>query len=106
MQRVERPHENCYWVLPGRLMAGEYPKRRALPDTDIGRIDEQIEKLKARVRAKVEHPFHIIKNIFQLRKVRYRGLAKNTAQLLTLFGLANLLIAKRRLFAIDAHGAS
>jgi IS5 family transposase len=81
-------------------------KRRALPDTELGRLDEQIEKLKARVRAKVEHPFHIVKNLFQLKKVRYRGLAKNTAQLFTLFGLANLLIVKRRLFAFAAQGAS
>ena len=81
-------------------------KRRALPDTEQGRMDEQIEKLKASVRAKVEHPFHIIKNIFQLKKVRYKGLAKNTAQLFTLFGLANLLIAKRYLFALNAQGAS
>lgn len=81
-------------------------KRRALPDTERGRLDEQIEKLKASVRAKVEHPFHIVKNIFQLKKVRYKGLAKNTAQLFTLFGLANLLIAKRYLFALNAQGAS
>ncbi len=104
-QGVEKREENL--SSPVKWFVALRPgKRRALPDTDIGRIDEQIEKLKARVRAKVEHPFHIIKNIFQLKKVRYRGLAKNTAQLLTLFGLANLLIAKRRLFAIDAHGAS
>mgnify|MGYP001191818110 CR=1 FL=1 len=58
-----------------------------------------------RIRAKVEHPFHIIKNRFGLKKVRYRGLAKNTAQLMTLFGLANLMIAKRRLLAFSAQGA-
>jgi len=81
-------------------------KRSALPDNKLGRIKEKIEKLKASVRAKVEHPFHIVKNLFQLKKVRYQGLAKNTAQLLTLFGLANLLIAKRRLFALHAQGAS
>jgi len=81
-------------------------KRRALPDTELGRLDEAIEQAKASVRAKVEHPFHIVKNIFQLKKVRYRGLAKNTAQLFTLFGLANLLIAKRYLFALHARGAS
>lgn len=81
-------------------------KRRALPDTELGRLDEQIEKLKASVRAKVEHPFHIVKNLFQLKKVRYRGLVKNTAQLFTLFGMANLLIAKRRLLVLGTHGAS
>ena len=46
------------------------------------------EKHKASVRAFVEHPFHIVKNIFCHRKVRYRGLAKNRHQLDTLFGLA------------------
>ena len=81
-------------------------KRRALPDDEIGRIDEAIEKLKAKVRAKVEHPFHILKNRLGLKKARYKGLMKNTAQLFTLFGLANLLIAKRKLLALDGGGAS
>ncbi len=81
-------------------------KRKALPNTRLGRMDEQIERIKASIRAKVEHPFHIIKNRFGLRKVRYQGLAKNTAQLFTLLGLANLLIAKRRLFALHAQGTA
>ena len=55
------------------------------------------EKLKAAVRAFVEHPFHIVKNLFGHRKARYRGLAKNGHQLHTLFGLANVLIAGRTL---------
>jgi IS5 family transposase len=54
------------------------------------------EKAKASVRAFVEHPFHIVKNLFGHRKVRYRGLAKNGHQLHTLFGLANLVIGARR----------
>jgi transposase, IS5 family len=53
------------------------------------------EKVKASVRAFVEHPFHILKNIFRHRKVRYRGLAKNGHQLHTLFGLANVVIGGR-----------
>jgi IS5 family transposase len=81
-------------------------KRRTLPDTKTGRLREQLEKLKASVRAKVEHPFHVVKNIFGHKKARYRGLAKNTAQLHTLFGLANLMIAKRRLFELHTQGAS
>jgi IS5 family transposase len=72
----------------------------------IGKLLDYVERLKAAVRAKVEHPFHIVKNRFGLRKVRYRGLAKNTAQLFTLFGLANLMIAKRRLLELHAQGAS
>jgi len=54
-----------------------------------------LEKAKASVRAFVEHPFHIVKNIFRHRKVRYRGLAKNGHQLYTLFGLANVVIGGR-----------
>jgi IS5 family transposase len=44
-------------------------------------------------REQFKHPFHIIKNLFKYRKTRYRGLVRNTAQLQTLFGLANLVIA-------------
>lgn len=53
------------------------------------------EKTKASVRAFVEHPFHIVKNLFRHRKVRYRGLAKNGHQLYILFGLANVVIGAR-----------
>ena len=75
--------------------------RKALPNTKLGRLREKLEVVKASVRAKVEHPFHVIKNLFHHRKTRYRGLAKNTAQLFTLFGLANLMLAGRR-FALSA----
>ncbi|MBL8397648.1 MAG: hypothetical protein JNL84_05795 [Candidatus Accumulibacter sp.] len=56
--------------------------------------------MKASIRSKVKHPFHIEKNLFHFRKVRYKGLAKNPAPLHTLFGLANQMIAKRRLLAL------
>jgi len=58
---------------------------------------EQLEKIKAGIRAKVEHPFRVIKCQFGFVKVRYRGLAKNTAQLVTLFALSNLWMARKRL---------
>jgi IS5 family transposase len=54
-----------------------------------------MEQAKAAIRAFVEHPFHLLKNIFRHRKVRYRGLAKNGHQLYTLFGLANVVIGAR-----------
>jgi len=57
----------------------------------------QAEKLKARIRAKVEHPFRVLKRQFGFTKVRYRGLAKNTAQIVTLFALGNLWMARRKL---------
>lgn len=81
-------------------------KRRALGTDRLGRLLEQYEQAKARIRAKVEHPFHVVKNLFRHRKTRYRGLAKNTAQLFSLFALANLVMARRRLLAIHTPGAS
>ena len=53
-------------------------------------------------RAIVEHPFHIVKNIFRHRKVRYRGLEKNTSQLRVLFALANLYLVRRELLSAAA----
>jgi len=61
------------------------------------KLAQAYEKLKARVRAYVEHPFHVIKNIFRHRKARYRGLAKNDAQLHVLFALSNLYMAREQL---------
>ena len=65
-----------------------------------GLLDE-IERLKASVRAKVEHPFRVIKRQFGHVKVRYRGLKKNTAQLFTLFALSNLWMARKKLLVLD-----
>jgi IS5 family transposase len=48
----------------------------------------------------VEHPFRVIKRQFGLLKVRFKGLEKNTAHLMTLFALANLWLARRRLMAL------
>ena len=73
-------------------------KRRALDkETKLGAMLDKIEKLKAGIRAKVEHPFRVIKRQFGFTKVRYRGLVKNTAQLVTLFALSNLWMARRHL---------
>ena len=104
-QGVEKRKENLgsgvQWELA--LRPG---KRKALPKAVIGRLKEKIEQRKASIRAKVEHPFHIVKKLFGMKKVRYKGLAKNTAQLFTPFGLVNLLIAKRRLFELNTQGTS
>jgi IS5 family transposase len=69
---------------------------KALPK-DLRDLAEPVERALAQVRAWVEHPFHIVKNLFRYKKLRYRGLAKNTAQLHTLFALANLVIVKKTL---------
>ena len=77
-------------VLPPAAALGGGPLRR-----DITLALKAVEQAKASVRAFVEHPFHIVKNIFRHRKVRYRGLAKNGHQLYALFGLANVVIGAR-----------
>src|SRR5471030_1272645 len=80
--------------------------RKALKDTELDRVKEKIEQTKASVRAKVEHCFHVVKCLFRHRKVRYRGLAKNTAQLYSLFALANLVLARRSLGRTHTQVAS
>lgn len=60
-------------------------------------LAQACEKLKARVRAYVEHPFHVVKNIFHYKKTRYKGLAKNTSQLKMLFALGNLYLVRGKL---------
>ena len=62
-------------------------------------IDEKINRIISMVRAKVEHPFRVLKRQFGHVKTRYRGLAKNRAQLFTLFALGNLFLVRRRLLA-------
>lgn len=69
-------------------------KLKAMAEGPRKEAAKTLEKCKAQLRAYVEHPFHVVKNLFRHRKARYRGLAKNTAQLHTLFALANLVIAK------------
>ncbi|BBJ96869.1 IS5 family transposase (plasmid) [Xanthomonas campestris pv. campestris] len=59
--------------------------------------EQRWEHFKASVRAKVEHPFRVIKRQFGYTKVRYRGLAKNTGQVLTLFALSNLWMKRKQL---------
>ncbi len=78
-------------------------KRKALDkSTKLGALADEIERLKASIRAKVEHPFRVIKRQFGFTKVRYRRLAKNTAQVVTLFALSNLWMARRELMGLAA----
>jgi IS5 family transposase len=92
-QEIQDKHAEVDWQIamtPG--------KRKALDKTKASHaLKDKLEKVKASVRAKVEHPFRVIKCQFGFTKVRYKGLAKNTAQLLTLFALGNLWMARKRI---------
>jgi IS5 family transposase len=62
-------------------------------------LTDKIERIKASIRAKAEHPFRVVRKQFGHVKVRYRWLAKNTAQLKTLFMLSNLWMVRGKLMA-------
>jgi len=83
-------------------VAAKRSKVKALPEGRVKELTQQLEKLKAQVRARVEHPFHVLKNLFHYRKTRYRGLAKNLAPLYSLFALVNLIIVRRSLLSTEA----
>lgn len=91
-QGVEKRSENLGKSVTWHV-AMENSKRKALLENKLGRLTGKYEHLKASVRAKVQHSFHVVKNLFRHRKVRYRGLAKNTGLLFTVFGFANLALA-------------
>lgn len=84
-------------------------KRSKVEKMPAGRwkdLTKAVERKKAQIRARVEHPFHVVKNLFGHKKTRYKGLAKNTAQMFNLFGLANLVIAKKPLLAFQGSNPS
>ena len=80
-------------------MAMRPGKRRGLPDTPEGRLQDLIETAKAHIRSKVEHPFRVIKQQFGFQKTRLRGLAKNRCKINVMAALTNLFLARRRLAA-------
>jgi IS5 family transposase len=74
-------------------------KITAMEDGPLKGLSKRAEQIKARIRARVEHPFHVVKDLFGHRKLRYRGLNKNRVQLQVMFALANLVITKKTLLA-------
>jgi len=92
-EEVQAQHPEVDWhiaMMPGQRKAMDKSK-------PVNALKEQLEKVKASIRAKVEHPFHVIKCQFGHRKVRYRGLAKNTNQLLVMFAMSNLWMVRKRI---------
>lgn len=87
---ITEKHPGVEWEV-----ATKRGKIKAMTEGFLKELHKGLERARAQVRAIVEHPFHIVKNLFGLRKVRYKGIFKNTAQLFTLFALANLLLANR-----------
>ena len=95
-KRGER--ENIAWHVAARR-----GKVNAIVNDAIREATKGLETLKARIRARVEHPFRVVKRQFGYVKVRFRGLAKNTTQVLTLFALSNLWQARHRLLTMTGE---
>ena len=94
-KREEHAGREVIWQIAARRSTyKKHGKRSALY-----KAIRKIEKAKAQVRAKVEHPLRVIKRQFGYTKVRLRGLVKNTAQMVTLFALSNLWMARRHSLA-------
>ena len=66
------------------------------------RLVQKVEKAKSQIRARVEHPFRAVKRQFGFVKVRFRGLAKNTSQVITLFALSNLWMVRKQMLGSAA----
>jgi len=92
-QEIQQQHPDTPWHIA--MMPGQ--RRQLDKSRVIDALVDQLETVKARIRAKVEHPFRVIKCQFGHRKVRYRGLAKNTSQLLVMFALSNLWMVRKRI---------
>ena len=92
-KRAEHAGRSVIWQIAARRSTYKQLSKRS----PLYKAKRKIEKAKAQMRAKFEHPFRVIKRQFGYTKVRFRGLAKNTAQLVTLFALSNLWMARRHL---------
>jgi transposase, IS5 family len=88
-KREEHKSQNVDWYVAMR------PGKRKMLEKDSPEARKQT--LQASIRAKVEHPFKVIKQVFGYSKVRYRGLLKNTERLMILAGFANLLRVQKAL---------
>ena len=71
--------------------------RRPHPTAPLSERWRAINRVRSRTRVRGEHPFHVVKRPWGFAKVRYRGLAKNTALAFALFALANIYLVRRQL---------
>ncbi len=95
-QANARPNVNWHMAMrPGKRATLDKSRR-------LGALIDEVERITASIRAKVEHPFRLIKRQFGCVKVRYRRSKKNTAQLTTLFALSNLWMAREKSLAAQS----
>lgn len=101
-RREESQNADVNWhiaMMPSKRKAIKTAKAQTGSTGKLAQTIDLIEKLKTSIRAKVVHPFHIIKNLFKYKKVSYKGIAKNAVGHIMLFALANLVILKKSLLS-------
>jgi len=101
-QERELYGDQAYWSELHRIAAKQHGvryrvNRRPHPARPLSAYQRHLNRLRSATRARGEHAFHVVKCLWGFTKVRYRGLAKNTARLFTMFALANLYLVRRRL---------
>jgi IS5 family transposase len=99
--------DRAYWSEQDRVLCEAEGiryrvNRRGTRHHPVSEHWRQINRARSRVRARVEHAFHVVKTLWGFTKVRYRGLAKNTARAFAAFALANLYLVRYRLGAREA----
>jgi IS5 family transposase len=95
-KREEHESRKVIWQIAPRRSTYSRLNKRSL----LYKAKRKIEYCKSQTRAKVEHPFRVIKRQFGYVKVRFRGLMKNAAQLTTPFALSNLWMARKQLMGM------
>jgi IS5 family transposase len=98
--------DQAYWSEMHRVAAKQHGvryrvNRRANPGKVLSAYHRKLNRQRSATRARGEHAFRVIKHLWGFTKVRYRGLAKNTARLFTAFALANLYMVRRRLLPVQ-----
>ncbi|KAB0493525.1 MAG: IS5 family transposase [Pseudomonas sp.] len=95
-KREEHDGRKLIWQIAARRSTYTKLSKRSL----IYKTKREIERVKAQARAKVEHPFRVIKRQFGHVRNRFRGLVKNTAHLTTLFALSDLWMVRKKLMGM------
>jgi IS5 family transposase len=81
--------------------AKDFTNNRARRNRPLTAAEKAVNRTKSRVRAKVEHPFCVVKRLWGFTKVRYRGLAKNANRLFVAFALSNLFVSRNKLLRLQ-----
>jgi transposase, IS5 family len=101
-QEQELYGDRSYWSEEHRWLCREVGiryrvNRRGKRARELTPAQRRINRSRSRIRARVEHPFNVVKRLWGFTKVRYRGVAKNLARAYSMFALANLYLVRRRL---------